>query len=635
MLSKLPIILNNKITYILFRLEKKTIDNTIVYSLYILNNETNINIIKVLGCNKINGFNYLNIQLPLNFVIIDNLAVCDYFFQINLISDFCNDIDFFKNVKDFFNKLNIKIVESGDYNLIDKILIDKLYEYRNKVDTRPLHYGVSGKDSNLHVCAESEYNVVDNNVLWYVVNDSNIDLLKPDYVDCELKDQNNFWNNINLLINISLLLLYNKTDIKKNKYKKLYKIIDKIKTHNFSINCSDLYNLDQHLSNIDNKELSIYDLEVNKDYFVNIKKKILFVKILEKNINIITISNHSVNFYNYKWYNYHPSIKNTKDNIFLNLLLNKYIYKIIIDTQYPLLKNTNNIINYYTLDHVLSKLNEYYYQNGYSQNLSTPQICLSNKTDTLPLHLGVLAKHSDSLQKSNSGTTIHVCSGESHIRNISEDLLILKKNSYDNNFFLYICDKYENDYIKILDILFQNYNFPIKFNKLELDSNFDHILYISLLKIDKILLNNDNNKIFLYTEINNIVPNKVKLLYYNIVKMFYYLINFDNRFLESKYFNDYIHKKFIKIFFCTNSLSFNYLLKKIGRKRIDEKNEEVLNLQITSFNQGLNKQTIRISKEKNKEVEDHIKKIKTNLGKDKKLNITILTKLLQELINNE
>ena len=485
MLSKLPIILNNKITYILFRLEKKTIDNTIVYSLYILNNETNINIIKVLGCNKINGFNYLNIQLPLNFVIIDNLAVCDYFFQINLISDFCNDIDFFKNVKDFFNKLNIKIVESGDYNLIDKILIDKLYEYRNKVDTRPLHYGVSGKDSNLHVCAESEYNVVDNNVLWYVVNDSNIDLLKPDYVDCELKDQNNFWNNINLLINISLLLLYNKTDIKKNKYKKLYKIIDKIKTHNFSINCSDLYNLDQHLSNIDNKELSIYDLEVNKDYFVNIKKKILFVKILEKNINIITISNHSVNFYNYKWYNYHPSIKNTKDNIFLNLLLNKYIYKIIIDTQYPLLKNTNNIINYYTLDHVLSKLNEYYYQNGYSQNLSTHQICLSNKTDTLPLHLGVLAKHSDSLQKSNSGTTIHVCSAESHIRNISEDLLILKKNSYDNNFFLYICDKYENDYIKILDILFQNYNFPIKFNKLELDSNFDHILYISLLKIDK------------------------------------------------------------------------------------------------------------------------------------------------------
>ena len=76
-------------------------------------------------------------------------------------------------------------------------------------------------------------------------------------------------------------------------------------------------------------------------------------------------------------------------------------------------------------------------------------------------------------------------------------------------------------------------------------------------------------------------------------------------------------------------------LTEISNFDIDESNEEVLNLQITSFNQGLNKQTIRISKEKNKEVEDHIKKIKTNLGKDKKLNITILTKLLQELINNE
>jgi len=73
----------------------------------------------------------------------------------------------------------------------------------------------------------------------------------------------------------------------------------------------------------------------------------------------------------------------------------------------------------------------------------------------------------------------------------------------------------------------------------------------------------------------------------------------------------------------------------ISNIEIDDTREEVLNLQITSFNQGLIKQTLRISKEKNKEVEDHIKKIKTNLGKDKKLNITILTKLLQELINNE
>jgi hypothetical protein len=485
MLSKLPIILNNKITYILFRLEKKNINNIIVYSLYILHNENNINIIKVLGCNKINGFNYLNIQLPLNFVITNNFAICDYFFQINLISDFCNDIDFFKNIKDLFLKLKIDMIENKDYN---KILINEI---------------------------------------------------APHFLS-NIFNQNNFWNYINFLINISLLLLYNK-NIKIN-HDNLHKIIKKIRAVKFSLNCSDLYNLDQHLINIDNKELCIYDLSVNKNYFINTKKnKTLFVKILNKNNNVINISNHNINFYDYKWYNYHPSIKNTKDNIFLNLLSNKDIYKIVIDTQYPSLPNIDNIIDYYMLDHILSKLNEHQYENNYSNNLTF-----------------------ESDKQINTDT-----------RTLSDDLYILQKNSYDNKFFLYICEKYENNYIKILDILFQNYNFPIKFNKLELDSNFDHILYISLLKIDKILINNDNNKIFLYSDINNIVPNKVKLLYYNIIKTFYYLINFDNRFLESKYFNDYIHKKFIKIFFCTNSLSFNYLLKKIGMKRIEEKKDEI------------------------------------------------------------
>jgi hypothetical protein len=485
MLSKLPIILNNKITYILFRLEKKNINNIIVYSLYILHNENNINIIKVLGCNKINGFNYLNIQLPLNFVITNNFAICDYFFQINLISDFCNDIDFFKNIKDLFLKLKIDMIENKDYN---KILINEI---------------------------------------------------TPHFLS-NIFNQNNFWNYINFLINISLLLLYNK-NIKIN-HDNLHKIIKKVRAVKFSLNCSDLYNLDQHLINIDNKELCIYDLSVNKNYFINTKKnKTLFVKILNKNNNVINISNHNINFYDYKWYNYHPSIKNTKDNIFLNLLSNKDIYKIVIDTQYPSLPNIDNIIDYYMLDHILSKLNEHQYENNYSNNLTF-----------------------ESDKQINTDT-----------RTLSDDLYILQKNSYDNKFFLYICEKYENNYIKILDILFQNYNFPIKFNKLELDSNFDHILYISLLKIDKILINNDNNKIFLYSDINNIVPNKVKLLYYNIIKTFYYLINFDNRFLESKYFSDYIHKKFIKIFFCTNSLSFNYLLKKIGMKRIEEKKDEI------------------------------------------------------------
>lgn len=76
-------------------------------------------------------------------------------------------------------------------------------------------------------------------------------------------------------------------------------------------------------------------------------------------------------------------------------------------------------------------------------------------------------------------------------------------------------------------------------------------------------------------------------------------------------------------------------LSEISKEQINEEAEEVLKLEITSFVQGLNKNMLRIPKGKAKEVETQIQKIKTNLGKDKKMNIAVLTKLLQELLQNE
>lgn len=63
--------------------------------------------------------------------------------------------------------------------------------------------------------------------------------------------------------------------------------------------------------------------------------------------------------------------------------------------------------------------------------------------------------------------------------------------------------------------------------------------------------------------------------------------------------------------------------------------EEVIKLEITSLMKGLNKSLLRISNNQLKEVERKQKEIKKLLGKDKKINITILTKLLQELVSNE
>jgi hypothetical protein len=70
----------------------------------------------------------------------------------------------------------------------------------------------------------------------------------------------------------------------------------------------------------------------------------------------------------------------------------------------------------------------------------------------------------------------------------------------------------------------------------------------------------------------------------------------------------------------------------ISKTEIDEENEEVLKVEITSFVQGLNKNLIRIPKTKSKQVDSKVDELRTLLGTDKKLNVTILAKLLQEIL---
>lgn len=76
-------------------------------------------------------------------------------------------------------------------------------------------------------------------------------------------------------------------------------------------------------------------------------------------------------------------------------------------------------------------------------------------------------------------------------------------------------------------------------------------------------------------------------------------------------------------------------LSDISSEDINDNLEEVLKLEITSFVKGLNKNFLRIPKSKTKEIESKVLQLKKELGKDKKLNIAALTKLLQELLINE
>jgi len=76
-------------------------------------------------------------------------------------------------------------------------------------------------------------------------------------------------------------------------------------------------------------------------------------------------------------------------------------------------------------------------------------------------------------------------------------------------------------------------------------------------------------------------------------------------------------------------------LSEISRDDVDDEIEEVLKLEITSFVQGLNKNLLRIPKSKSQEMENKSSQIRLLLGKDRKMNLAVLTKLLQELLSHE
>jgi predicted oxidoreductase (fatty acid repression mutant protein) len=74
----------------------------------------------------------------------------------------------------------------------------------------------------------------------------------------------------------------------------------------------------------------------------------------------------------------------------------------------------------------------------------------------------------------------------------------------------------------------------------------------------------------------------------------------------------------------------------INKKDIDEVKEEVLKLELTSFVKGVQRNLIRLSKGKSKQID--IKKIEIQKmldANDKQGNIALLIKLLQEEIENE
>lgn len=73
----------------------------------------------------------------------------------------------------------------------------------------------------------------------------------------------------------------------------------------------------------------------------------------------------------------------------------------------------------------------------------------------------------------------------------------------------------------------------------------------------------------------------------------------------------------------------------ISKEDVDDFQEEVIKVEVTSFYDGSMKSLLRFPKGQNKVIETKANAVRKALGNDKKLSVSVLTKLLQELLKNE
>jgi len=477
MLLKLPIIIENKVIFSLFKLKKYD-------SYYLLspieNNNSEV-VIKIILSNNISGYEFFNLYLPLKLFIIDNELLSFYFFMKTFCSTINNNFDFFYSLNNFvINKLKLRLIEKDSltikYNQIFDIII-------------------------------SEYIKLTNNK----------------------KYNKEFWEIINLLLNTTSYILWlnqlNITNI--NNTKKFNTYTNTLKNIKYNIDFSNDYLFIDHLINKNNNELQLKDLINNNNYYLLINnKKFLLVKVESiKNNNVKLYNfNDSIVFNKYKWYKYSPETKINENKIYFYLFFNNYTLFSLINKFNPKIEksNINELISYFTENQIKSKLLLFILENN-------------NNNEELT------------------------------------DFYIIKNNSYTSDFFMSVCKKYETKFISILDILFLNYTYPIKYNKKELDNVFDNILYLSLLNLNKILLS-DKDK--LYINQNITIPNKLKLLFFNILKTFHQIIN--NNSETVKYISDSLHVQFVKTLLFSNSLTLNLLKTMIAPNNLDTLKKKLL-----------------------------------------------------------
>ena len=515
MIIKLPICTEDKILFINFQIEKE--DTCLRLKVFDRKCENSIKKIKVPLCNNFDGITYIDLFFPLEMKIINNKLLFNNFFEKIYLSENNLSIDFFYSLEKELIKFDLSFIKKSDLNKMENVL----WEY---------------------------WNSYDDNI---TINNNN-----------HLESIKKLWEVIQLYINFSVYLIYLKPDftnktikeyLKKYKLtKKLSNLANSFKLIKFPIYSSNDYCFNEHYLKINNMKAKLIDLKIGFKYFIKSVETNKFFQVEINNINtyiIHTDNNQAFIFSNYEWYFYISNLDFSYDLIIFNLLRNKKIYEDFFE------KCNLKIEGFHC-----KKLLEYYTVNNYECSL---------------LYFG------------------------KYFSDIFSDFELLKRNNYSDMFFQYISEKYKtkDEVIKILTILFENYTYPIKQKKL--DRNFDHILYYTFYNIE-ILFNNDastvsNNistdkiktekyhgypfdKQNLDNKINDLIPTKVRTLYYNISNLFYQIFIKNNyQFLTSnqKFYNDYLHRVIIRTLFNNpNLLSSKYIISKFNPIQI----EKVINI---------------------------------------------------------
>ncbi len=526
MIQKLHVLFDNKLVLnkFLIKLDQGFLT---INSLDITNN-----IIQVPVYNKFNGLDYVPISFPLKIPVIKNNVFNPHVLisSYNLLVE--NDIDFFYQLEKLSSahlKLNwIKFESLFDDKInFGKIINDYYLDYINLENLK----GIT--DLNTFVSKLwSDIIIIKMLTIWVLVKFPNI-------------------SNKNI----------KEITSKYNIPKKILSYANQMKSFRYSItqNVDFAMNLNEYLNTNFNSSIKLSELKPASVYYILVNKndsstisqtateivtsgnqinKVIKISVKKINKNVITISEtKNIIFENYKWFYFHPNIVINNDYIYYQTFINDQFACEII----------KQILN---IDPIHSKkIVEYFNKDNKLSNLMSLGSCFSE------------------------------------IQNYFTDFEILKSNSYSDGFFEYITKKYsgENNKIyEILAILFNNYTYPLKNTRHELDTVFDNLLYFSLYNYKLIFINTKNSPTYsndlLHPNINNIIPIKLKNLYINLVKAMSQMINnnFESVTYNQKFYSDYLHRNIVKILLSNNNQLTTGLLKNLIKGSNMEKFQNII-----------------------------------------------------------